>query len=211
MDLREALEICKRLGVPLDLALASPVEVRYAEVVPGLPGKLHVSRILPPDVDRQPVPCGAFFEDAHPDAGPADAERLSALLEEGALCTVCLSKVDVVNVSYFAVVDQVVDTLAQHADLLEQLAAAAGSEPEKLDPLLVGYVASGQQRIGSLIESARSVDGFDAVAERVEADSARARSAFDRLMGALEAAPDLAPEMEELLSAVKADSARYQL
>lgn len=208
MKIREALTMCQRLNVPIDLVLTEEVELRFAEQIPGMGGKLHVTEVPDPDLDPKPVPCGAHFESSDPDAGPCTPTRLLSLMESSRLCTVCLDKLGVVNVTLLSLVDQVADRIVQHAEMVEGLVSVETEEPGKADPVMIGYVASGQQRLDRLVEDAKLVEGYDVIAVQVASAQERAGKAFEELVEVVRKRPVLDDATREVLEAIEADSAR---
>lgn len=204
-SVRDIFEAVISLNAPPGPALSKPTELRWAEDLPGMGGKLHPMPLLPEDVDPVELPCRALFEDAHPDAGEVTGGRLAALLSEGRLCTHCLNRLNTVNLEYLTLVQRLVLPASDAADRTEGLAAELVGSPdtENINPLGLAVMARNPKTLEKLLAEAKDMEGFDQIEPLVQADIDRINAALPQVIDGLRPRSDFA----EVIAAVDADLA----
>lgn len=203
MSIRDAIDEVVVLDLPTGPVLSGPTEVRWAEDIPGMGGKLHPMPVLESGVDPVKVSCGALFESAHPDAGPLDGTRLTNLLQEGKLCTHCLARLGTVNTLYLSLVSKVVMRAAQEATNVQVLKDQLTKDPasDKVNTLGLIVIARFPRTFQKTLDDARLVDGFDVCEARVVADVALVEALVPDVCDLLRHRPEFA----EAIKAIDAD------
>jgi hypothetical protein len=210
VSLSGVIERCAQLGVPVDVAITHPMELRFASALPGgFLGKLHLCKLLSDDVDRQPIPCGtAPFEGDDPDAGPVTGERVAELLlTTERLCRFCVDKFDAFDMAAIVAIDEIAGRLADLAEMIESARdSVAGGDP--VNVIAVGALATEREQLDKFVAKAEAAPKFDVVKDAVAAARERIETAFTDLVATIAARPDNTEAVQELLAAITADQAK---